>query len=58
MSITNFTELFWSSDAYFGKQDNTYISSLYFRKFLASPDLSDSLLMGSGSDAAEPMFPE
>ena len=30
VSITDFTKLFWSGDAYFGKQDGTYISSLDF----------------------------
>ena len=25
VSITDFTKLFWSGDAYFGKQDSTYI---------------------------------
>ena len=30
VSITDFAILFWSGNAYFGKQDNTYISSLDF----------------------------
>ena len=30
VSITDFTKLFWSGDAYFGDQDSTYISSLHF----------------------------
>ena len=30
VSITDFTKLFWSGDAYFGKQNGTYISSLDF----------------------------
>ena len=95
MSITDSTKLFWSGDAYFGKQDNNYISSLNFSipqsllgiwhspeafdcadcsgmtcligcwgdalsrsKSLASPELSGSLFMGSGTNAAEPRFPE
>ena len=29
VSITDFTKLFWSGDAYFGNQDCTYISYLH-----------------------------
>ena len=29
VSITDFTKLFWSGDAYFGNQDSTYISYLH-----------------------------
>ena len=30
VSITDFTKLFWSGDAYFGNQDSSYISYLHF----------------------------
>ena len=30
MSITDLAKLFWSGNAYFGKQDSTHISSLDF----------------------------
>ena len=30
VSISDFTKLFWSGDAYFGNQDSTYISYLHF----------------------------